>query len=141
MAEKKYRIAKVAAELNVGFEALLDHLASKGHEVERKVTAKISSEMYELLLDEFRSDKDFKEKSKIHDKAKKESSQKLREETKKTVSKTDEKEILIKNTSLSESEKEESPKKEEAPEKEPEKKMPSTAAKASKRVAKLASSE
>jgi translation initiation factor IF-2 len=100
MADKKYRIAKVAAELNVGYEALLDHLASKGHDVDRKVTAKISGEMYNILLEEFQSDKDFKEKSKIQEKAKKETS--FMPETTTPVSSKEEKVILVKNTSLSE---------------------------------------
>ena len=101
MAGKKYRIAKVAAELNVGYEALLDFLAGKGEEVERKPTAKISGEMYDLLMKEFQSDKDFKEKSKHIKEEKKEKREAVVKETareeKKAPVKKEEKEVLIKN--------------------------------------------
>jgi len=101
MAGKKYRIAKVAAELNVGYEALLDFLAEKGEEVERKPTAKISGDMYNLLLKEFQSDKDFKEKSKTIKEEKKEKKdfvfKETRREEKRPSDKLVEDEVLIKN--------------------------------------------
>jgi len=61
--DKSYRINKVAAELNVGFEKLIDHLNKVGFEVERKLTSKIDGEMYTALLKEFKSDKEAKEAS------------------------------------------------------------------------------
>jgi translation initiation factor IF-2 len=105
MAGKKYRIAKVAAELNVGYEALLDFLAGKGEDVERKPTAKISGELYDILLKEFQSDKDFREKSKTIKEEKKEKKEAILKEVPK-VDKTPvepkiEKEILIKDVTSS----------------------------------------
>ena len=101
MAGKKYRIAKVAAELNVGYEALLDFLAEKGEEVERKPTAKITGDMYNLLLKEFQSEKDFKEKSKTIKEEKKEKKETIVKESKREEKRPSDKlvedEVLIKN--------------------------------------------
>jgi translation initiation factor IF-2 len=64
MAEKTYRISKVASELNVSFQTLIERLVQKGFEVESKPTAKITDEMYTFLHTEFKSDKAAKEESK-----------------------------------------------------------------------------
>lgn len=61
---KTHRINKVAAELNVSWKSLVEHLDKKGFEVDHKVTAKISQEMYEELQREFQSDRAAKEESK-----------------------------------------------------------------------------
>lgn len=47
------RLVKVAKELNVGTSTIVEHLTSKGFEVDNKPTAKISEEMYDDLLKEF----------------------------------------------------------------------------------------
>lgn len=63
MAEKSHRISKVAAELNVSWKSLIEHLTESNFQVEAKPTAKISEEMYEALERKFRSDKQAKEES------------------------------------------------------------------------------
>jgi translation initiation factor IF-2 len=64
MADKTYRLNKVAGELNVSFQTLVDKLISKGYEVDAKPTTKITEEMYAYLNSEFKSDKAAKEESK-----------------------------------------------------------------------------
>ncbi len=61
--DKSYRINKVAAELNVGFEKLIDYLNLNGFNVDKKITAKIDEAMFTALLKEYQSDKDAKEES------------------------------------------------------------------------------
>jgi translation initiation factor IF-2 len=60
---KTYRINKVAAELNVGWKILLEHLSDKGMDVEQKITAKIDQGMYDVLCKDYQSDKRAKEES------------------------------------------------------------------------------
>jgi len=49
------RLVKIAKELNVGTSTIVQHLLSKGFEIENKPTAKVSEEMYSELLKEFQS--------------------------------------------------------------------------------------
>src|SRR5688572_24219550 len=57
MAEvKSLRLVKVANELNVGTHTIIEHLKKAGHEVEDKPTAKLTEDMYVLLLKEFQKD-------------------------------------------------------------------------------------
>ncbi len=58
------RLNKVLRELNISLDRAVDYLASKGHQVEARPTTKISDEVYQVLLDEFRSDKSRKVASK-----------------------------------------------------------------------------
>ncbi len=60
---KVKRLFKVAKELNVGTTMLVDHLVKNGHQVENSPNAKIPGELYDLLLKEFASDKQMKEKA------------------------------------------------------------------------------
>lgn len=64
MSDKTYRINKVATELNVSFQTLIEKLINKGFDIESKPTAKISAEMYDYLLSEFKSDKAARDESK-----------------------------------------------------------------------------
>ena len=65
MAESKtLRLNKVLRELNISLDRAVEHLASKGFEVEARPTTKISGEVYEVLLDEFQTDKSKKVASK-----------------------------------------------------------------------------
>jgi translation initiation factor IF-2 len=57
------RLVKVAKELNVGTSTVVEHLQKVGFEVENKPTAKISEEMYEELMREFKKSMDIKEKA------------------------------------------------------------------------------
>lgn len=57
MAETKkaVRLAKVAREINVGIDTITAHLLKKGFEVESKPTTKLSPEMYDILITDFKS--------------------------------------------------------------------------------------
>ena len=61
--KKAYRLFKVAKELNVGSSTLVDHLQTQGFEVDNNPNQKLTSEMYDLLLKEFASEKHLKEKA------------------------------------------------------------------------------
>ncbi len=64
MAEvKSLRLVKIANELNVGTHTIIEHLKGAGYEVEDKPTAKLTAEMYNLLLKEFQKDAAVKEKA------------------------------------------------------------------------------
>lgn len=65
MAEKAtMRLNKVLRELNISLDRAVDYLAAQGHEIEARPTAKISAEVYQVLLDEFQTDKSKKVASK-----------------------------------------------------------------------------
>lgn len=50
------RLSKVAKELNVGIANVIDHLASKGIEIDGRPNTKITPESYEILKQEFSAD-------------------------------------------------------------------------------------
>ena len=58
------RLNKVLRELNISLDRAVDYLAAKGFQVEARPTTKISDEVYEVLLAEFRTDKSRKVASK-----------------------------------------------------------------------------
>jgi len=58
------RLNKVLRELNISLDRAVDYLSSEGHEVEARPTTKISNEVYQVLLDEFQTDKSKKVASK-----------------------------------------------------------------------------
>ena len=62
MTNKKV-LVKVATELNVGKDSIVEHLLKKGFEIENKPNAKISDEMYSELLKEFSKDMAIKDKA------------------------------------------------------------------------------
>lgn len=57
------RLVKIAKELNVGTTTIVEHLNSKGFDVENKPTANISDEMYDELVKEFSKSIAIKEKA------------------------------------------------------------------------------
>lgn len=57
------RLVKVAKELNVGTGSIVDFLAKNGHEIDNRPTAKVSEEMYNLLVQEFQSSIALKEQA------------------------------------------------------------------------------
>ncbi len=57
------RLSKVTKELNVGLQTCVDFLQKKGHTVENSLNAKITDEQYELLVIQFSSDKDLRQKA------------------------------------------------------------------------------
>jgi translation initiation factor IF-2 len=65
MAEDKtLRLNKVLRELNISLDRAVEHLATKGFEIEARPTTKISDEEYEILLDGFQTDRSKKAASK-----------------------------------------------------------------------------
>lgn len=65
MAEDKtLRLNKVLRELNISLDRAVEHLATKGFEIEARPTTKISNEEYEILLDGFQTDRSKKAASK-----------------------------------------------------------------------------
>ncbi|SDK68587.1 bacterial translation initiation factor 2 (bIF-2) [Salinimicrobium catena] len=65
MAEAKtMRLNKVLREFNISLDRAVEYLNSKGHEIEARPTTKISGEIYQVLADEFQTDKSKKVASK-----------------------------------------------------------------------------
>ena len=58
------RLSQVAKKLNVGISTIVDHLASKGHEIEGKPNTKVSPEQIDILNKEFQSSAQVKEEAK-----------------------------------------------------------------------------
>lgn len=58
------RLSKIAKELNVGISSLVDHLKSKGVEIESSPNTKVEEEAYNILLEEFEDAKIEKAKAK-----------------------------------------------------------------------------
>ncbi len=56
-------LVKVATELNVGKDSIVDHLLKKGFEIDNKPNAKITEEMYSELVKEFQKDMAIKGKA------------------------------------------------------------------------------
>ena len=61
--EKGVRLSKVAREFNLGLHTVVEFLEKKGHPVESNPNTKIPGDLYDLLQDEFGTDKEIKEKS------------------------------------------------------------------------------
>ncbi|UZO81227.1 translation initiation factor IF-2 [Aquimarina sp. ERC-38] len=65
MAEAKtMRLNKVLREFNISLDRAVDFLNAKGHEIDARPTTKISTDIYQLLFDEFQTDKSKKVASK-----------------------------------------------------------------------------
>ncbi len=65
MAEARtMRLNKVLREFNISLDRAVDFLNSKGHEIDARPTTKISPDIYQLLFDEFQTDKSKKVASK-----------------------------------------------------------------------------
>ncbi len=63
MAEgNKIRLIKIASEINIGRETIVEYLKSKGHEIDNKPTATLSEEMIEIVYDKFKREKKAAEK-------------------------------------------------------------------------------
>ena len=59
----KIRLNKVIREFNISLERVVEFLSSNGHEIEARPTTKISQIQYDLLLNEFSSDRSSKVES------------------------------------------------------------------------------
>ena len=65
MAEvKTMRLSKVLREFNISLDRAVDFLKENGFEVEARPTTKITGEEYQILFDEFQTDKSKKVASK-----------------------------------------------------------------------------
>jgi len=53
----RIRLNKVVREFNISLERVVEFLSSNGHEIEARPTTKITQTQYDLLLDEFSSDR------------------------------------------------------------------------------------
>ncbi|MBE0648517.1 MAG: translation initiation factor IF-2 [Bacteroidales bacterium] len=58
------RLSKAAREFNIGISTVLEFLNKKGFKLDRDPNAKLSQEMYSLLMSEFASEKHVKEEAK-----------------------------------------------------------------------------
>ena len=76
---KTIRLNKVLRELNISIDRVSDFLSSKGHNIEKRPTTKISQELYDLLCNEFHVDADKKIASQEAVEAKNKEKQELRE--------------------------------------------------------------
>jgi translation initiation factor IF-2 len=57
------RLSKVAKEFNIGLQTIVEFLSKKNHHIEVNPNAKITAEMYDLLVKEFSTEKNVKEES------------------------------------------------------------------------------
>ncbi len=65
MAEQaSMRLNKVLIELNISLDRAVEYLLSKGYDIDARPTAKISDEVYHVLLEEFQTDRNKREASK-----------------------------------------------------------------------------
>ena len=79
MSDKSQRLSKVAKEFNVGVDTILEFLASKGID-DLNRNSKISSDTYEVLVQEYQPDKKVKAEAKELKKAEIEQKVQLQEE-------------------------------------------------------------
>lgn len=95
-----YRLFKVAAELNIGKDAIVEFLRTKGHEVADKPTTALTQEMYDIVMGKFEREHKQIEKQRKKVDAYHEKSAKIKEElitkpvtnwTAKTATKTSDK--------------------------------------------------
>jgi len=73
------RLNKVLREFNISLDRVVDYLAQQGVEIEARPTTKISNEVYQLLLDEFETDKSKKDASFEISEEKRKEKEKLRQ--------------------------------------------------------------
>lgn len=56
MAAKKKRLFKIASEINIGKDAIVDYLVHKGFKIENKPTTSLTPEMVDLVYDKFKKE-------------------------------------------------------------------------------------
>jgi len=61
--KKATRLSKVAREFNIGISTIVEYLKKQGHDIESNPNTKISPELYDVLLSEFKSEKTVKEEA------------------------------------------------------------------------------
>ena len=72
------RLNKVLRELNISLDRAVEFLSDKGIKIEARPTTKISGEVYNVLLNEFETDKEKKMVSKEVGEEKKKEKEELR---------------------------------------------------------------
>jgi translation initiation factor IF-2 len=119
---KPTRLSKAAREFNVGIHTIVEFLSKKGIEVDEKPTTKLSPDAYDMLVQEFQTEKAVKEESKKKELDTSQHTSISIDDIDRDTEKADEgeEEIIIQKTSMIDSEPE--VKEEKAGEKEPEKK-------------------
>ena len=107
---KPTRLSKAAREFNISTATVTDFLKKKGYEISHNPNAKVTPEMYDLLVQEYSQEKSVKEEAKKHslkytqkrsitlEDKEEEEKQKITEEEE---PEEDEDTVFIKNTSLS----------------------------------------
>jgi len=90
------RLNKVLRELNISLDRAVEYLDSKGVEIEKRPTTKISEETYQILSDEFQTDASKKVASKEVGEAKLKEKEALREQREREIEqKTQSKEEVV----------------------------------------------
>ncbi len=79
------RLNKVLRELNISLDRAVEYLDSKGVEVEKRPTTKISEETYKILSDEFQTDASKKVASKEVSEAKQKEKEAIREQREREI--------------------------------------------------------
>ncbi|TRZ46385.1 translation initiation factor IF-2 [Robertkochia solimangrovi] len=99
------RLNKVLRELNISLDRAVEYLASKGIDVEARPTTKITGEVYNVLLDEFQTDKSKKVASKEVGEEKRKEKEAIRQEQEKELElrrkKQEEQEVVRAKANLS----------------------------------------
>ncbi len=84
MAEQKsIRLNKILKEFNISLDRAVEFLSHKGHEIEARPNTKVSPEIYQLLSDEFETDKSKKQASKEISEEKRQERERIRLELEK----------------------------------------------------------
>ena len=107
------RLNKVLRELNISIDRAVDFLESKGIEIEKRPTTKISEEVYQILSDEFQTDANkkmasqevseakLKEKEALKEQRERELEEKQKVEEKKVEAAQQQEEVVKARTTLS----------------------------------------
>jgi len=90
--EKKIRLNKVLREFNISLDRAVEYLTAEGYEIEARPTTKISNEVYQLLSDNFETDKSKKVASKEVSEEKKKEKEELKKQREKELQLIKEKE-------------------------------------------------
>ncbi len=85
-----FRLFKVAKELNVGSDTLVAYLQDKGHSVSNSPNTKLTGEQYDILLREYASEKQLKEKAEQFIERRKEESRTYKDKDEKPSSEKEE---------------------------------------------------
>ena len=98
---KTTRLSKAASEFNVGHHTIIEFLKKKGHTIDPNPNTKLTEDQYALLAKEYQSEKLVKEESKkIGIEFNAHQTISIKEKDSENEADKDEKEVLIKSTSM-----------------------------------------